>query len=260
MNYLLGKTPIPENTRAIHRDSSQPESSIDLNVSAEDYGKMIEFVDVSVDNMTGAALQIRHCSQSSIKTVVGDYIQKVMISSFREYDKESADNEFVEAVYKAIMLNMQGQVIAALESSHTPSNNAEKELQYKNELELVKDYDSFEEIVTEVLRQKYVEITSQDIAFEEFKDVYKVIFRSWALDDPALLNALPENVQRISLEELTAATINTATNRANAFVYNSSLSKPETTFLIAFGSVLGAAIVGSIAVTIVMKSKKRRVK
>ena len=129
MDYLLGRRKAPgedDSTKGILRAGSNTNaSSINLNVSAADYAKMIDFVDTAVSNMKDAALQIRKCSASKMKKVVGDYIQVVKVSSFREFDATAAENEFVDAVYKAIMLNMQQQVVEALKRDHKPTNRHE---------------------------------------------------------------------------------------------------------------------------------------
>jgi hypothetical protein len=215
---------------------------------------MINFVDTAVSNMKDAALQIRKCSASKMKKVVGDYIQVVKVSSFREFDATAAENEFVDAVYKAIMLNMQQQVIEALKRDHKPTNNPEKELLYRQQLEVCEDFDTFEELVLEVLRQKYNAISNAaEVGIDEFRDTYRLIFRSWALNKPE------ENPSSITLEQLTTATIETSKANANRFEYRGSFDNKESLVFIIFGAVAALGIASAITVPILVnKSKQKR--
>ena len=254
MDYLLGRKKAPEK-RSILREPNAVTSGIDLTISKEEYGKMIKFVDTAVSNMKDAALQIRKCSSAKMKKVVKDYISVVKISSFRDFDEAAANDEFVEAVYQAIMLNMQQQVIDALKRDHKPSTNADKEAVYKQQLAACEDFETFEEIVLEVLRQKYVSVTNGDIGIDDFRPIYKAIFRSWALDDPSL------NTSGITLEQLTTATIETTKSNATKFTYRDSVSPQESTFFIIFGAALGAGLVAAIATPIIVgKARRRRAK
>ena len=259
MDYLLGKRKAPgedDSTKGILRvgEPITNSGSINLNISAAEYGKMIDFVDTAVSNMKDAALQIRKCSASKMKKVVGDYIQVVKVSSFREFDATAAENEFVDAVYKAIMLNMQQQVIEALKRDHKPTNNPEKELLYRQQLEACEEFDTFEELVLEVLRQKYNSISNAaEVGIDEFRDTYRLIFRSWALNKPE------ENPTSITLEQLTTATIETTKANANRFEYRGSFNNKESLVFIIFGAVAVLGIASAIAVPILVgKSKQKR--
>ncbi|MBR4378458.1 MAG: hypothetical protein IKP50_06245 [Bacilli bacterium] len=258
MNYLLGKEEIPDKeekssgNRGVLRAPEGNSTGINMNISKEEYGKMIKFVDTAVSNMKDAALQIRKCSAASMKASVNVYISKVKISSFREFDEAAANAEFVAAVYRAIMLNMQQQVIEALKREYKPSNNAEKEAQYKAQLAACEDYDTFEQIVLEVLRLKYVSLTNQEIDIEQFRPIYDDIFKSWALDDPSI------NPTNITLEELTKATIEKTTTKATKVAHRESISSQESTFLIVFGCAVGVVGAAAIAAPIIIKSRKRR--
>ena len=257
MDYLLGKKKAPDkqDNRVIYRTGEPQQASIDLTISKEDYAKMINFVDTAVSNMKDAALKIRKCSSAKMKKVVKDYISVVKISSFRDFDEAAANDEFVEAVYQAIMLNMQQQVIDALKRDHKPSTNADKEAVYKQQLAACEDFETFEEIVLEVLRQKYVSVTNGEIGIDDFRPIYKAIFRSWALDDPSL------NSSGITLEQLTTATIETAKSNATKFTYRDSVSPQESTFFIIFGAALGAGLVAAIVTPIIVgKARRRRAK
>ena len=255
MNILLGREKAQEK-RSIVRlgEPIGQQASIDLTISKEDYAKMIGFVDTAVSNMKDAALQIRKCSASKMKKVVGDYIQVVKFSSFREFDVTAAENEFVDAVYKAIMLNMQQQVIEALKRDHKPTNNPEKELLYRQQLEACEDFDTFEELVLEVLRQKYNAISNAaEVGIDEFRDTYRLIFRSWALNKPE------ENPTPITLEQLTTATIETTKANANRFEYRGSFDNRESLVFIIFGAVAVLGIASAVAVPILVgKSKQKR--
>jgi len=190
------------------------------------------------------------CSGESVTVQVKSYVTDVKVSSYRDFDKAAADKEFVEAVYKAILLSMQHEVISILESEHKPSNNAEKEAQYQKELDAVKDLETFEIMVTEVLRQKYVELTGIEVAdVDAFKPIYWEIFTAWALDQPS--------PYAISLEELTQTTIEQSKNRAGTFVIHSDLSKAEWGFIAGISG--GAALIiaaAAIIPTIVYKKRK----
>jgi len=215
------------------------------------YENMVDFVDKSVDHMGKAALKLRKCSGESVTVQVKSYVTRVKVSSFREFDKEAADKEFVEAAYKAILLSMQNEVISILEKEHKPSNNAEKEAQYTKELEAVKDIESFEIMVTEVLRQKYVALTGENIEdVDAFHPIYWEIFSAWALDK--------QSPYPITLEELTQTTIQQSTSRARAFTVNSDLTGGEWGFIA--GIIAGSAAIITAAAVIPTVLKKRRAK
>lgn len=215
------------------------------------YEKMVDFVDSSVDHMGKAALKLRKCSGESVVVQVKSYVTVVKVSSFRDFDKEAADKEFVEAAYKAILLSMQNEVISILEKEHEPSNNAEKEAQYQKELDAVKDYETFEIMVTEVLRQKYNTIAKEPIDdVDEFKPIYWEIFEAWALDK--------QSKHGITLEELTKATIEQSTNRARTFTVHSDLSTNEWIFIGAIAG--GAALIITAAAVIPTLLKKKKAK
>lgn len=257
LEYLLGKKEAPEkegdDSRLKLRAGGTAAGTYDItNVSKEDYKKMIDFVDTAVSNMKDAALQIRKCSCAAIKVEVKDYITKVKISSFRDFDEKAANDEFVETVKTAILLNMQQQVIQALEQDHKPSNNADKEMVYQQQLAACKDFDTFKEIVLEVLRQKYMSLTKQDIEITLFEPIYDNIFRSWALDDPSL------NTTGITLEQLTTATIETTKSNASKFTYRETVSKEESIFLIAFGSAVVIGVGAAIATPLILSKTKHR--
>ena len=257
MDYLLGKKKAPDkqDNRVIYRTGEPQQASIDLTISKEDYAKMINFVDTAVSNMKDAALKIRKCSSAKMKMVVKDYISVVKVSSFREFNEQAANAEYVEAIYKATMLNMQQQVIEALKREHKPSNNAERERQYQEQLVACEDYDTFEQIVIEVLRLKYDSIEGEKLAYKDandfFENIYMPIFKSWALDDPSI------NPTNITLEELTKATIETTTSKASKMTFRADVSKEESTFLIILGASLGAACIAGITLPIVFRKRRR---
>ena len=267
MDYLLGRKKAPEK-RSILREPNAVTSGIDLTISKEEYGKMIKFVDTAVSNMKDAALQIRKCSSAKMKKVVKDYISVVKISSFRDFNETAANEEFVKAVKEAIMLNMQQQVIEALKRDHKPSTNADKEAVYKQQLAACEDFETFEQIVLEVLRQKYLSlggnpnygrVNGEDDDLDDIevfeKRVFNPVFKSWALDDPSL------NATGITLEQLTTATIETTKSNATKFTYRDSVSPQESTFFIIFGAALGAGLVAAIATPIIVgKARRRRAK
>ena len=233
-------------------DMTETEALAHLENEKAIYGLMTDFIECSVEHMGEAAHRIRKCSNAQMKKVVKDYVTVVKVSSFREFDETAANEEFVAAVYKAIMLTMQQQVIEALEKDHKPSNNAEKEMVYKQQLEAVKDYDTFEEIVLEVLRQKYVSITKTEIGIDDFRPIYDTIFRSWALDDPTL------NESGITLEQLTTATIETTKTNANKFTYRGEFTPQENVFLIVFASAIALGVAAAVVAPIIVSKTKHR--
>jgi len=253
-----GQLPSKRITRAdtpsyeINTDTQGKEGQEAVNYLANEqalYENMVDFVDTGVGHMGKAALKLRVCSGESVTVQVKSYVTVVKVSSFREFDQETADKEFVEAVYKAILLSMQNEVISILEKEHKPSNNAEKEAQYKQELEAVKDYETFEIMVTEVLRQKYVALTGEQIDdVEDFQPIYWEIFTAWALDKPS--------PYPITLEELTQTTIEQSTNRARTFTIESNLSAAEWGFI---AGVAGGAflIIGAAAVVPNLLKKRK---
>ena len=254
MDYLLGRKKAPEK-RIILRDPTRQQTGIDMSISKEEYGNMIKFVDTAVSNMKSAALQIRKCSSAKMKVVVKDYISVVKVSSFREFNEEAANAEYVEAVYKATMLNMQQQVVEALKREHKPSNNAERERQYQEQLAACENYETFEQIVIEVLRLKYDSIEGEKLTYVDandfFDNIYMPIFKSWALDDPSI------NPTNITLEELTKATIETTTAKAAKMTFRADVSKEESTFLIILGASLGAGCIAGITLPIVFRKRRR---
>ena len=261
LDYLLGRRAVPEKRGVPKRGIETGENVIDLSVQKEEYEQMVDFIDDSVEHMQGAAKQIRQCSGESVKKNVNQYITVVTESSFRNFDEAKANREFVQAVYKAILLHMQNQVIQTLEEGHKqPYSNLEAEKQFQDELKACKDIETFEEIVLEVLRNKYVELTGDNVSdIKAFKrDVYMKIFEAWALDK-SLDEVDPDLAARgvkITLEELTTATIDVTTNRAKVLEPLHEITKPEQTFLIAFvaGSVGLLGI--SIALPLILKRRK----
>ena len=254
MNYLLGKEVVPDKKEPskshlrVMRAGESSDPGIDLNV--DEYDLMIEFVDVTVENVEEAALAVRKCSGAPMKANINAYIEMVLGECFRDYDKETADKEFVEQAHESIMLTMQQQVIEALEKDHKPSNDPEKEAEYNEQLEAVKDLATFKEIVMEVLRLKYVSLTGEEIDIDSFREVYWNIFKAWALDDPSL------NPYGITLEELTTATIETTTKKANAMTFNGNLQSEEVVFLSVFGGVILLGAGAAIGVPMFLKKKR----
>ena len=215
------------------------------------YGKMVDFVDTSVEHMGKSALKLRVCSGESVVVEVKSYVSIVKVSSFRDFDQEAADKEFVETVYKAILLSMQNEVISILERDHKKSSNAEKEAQYQKELEAVKDYETFEIMVTEVLRQKYVALTGEQIDdVEAFHEIYWEIFTAWALDKPS--------PYAITLEELTQTTIDESTSRANAFSVNADLTTGEWVYIGCIAGGVALIIAGFAVVPNILKKKRAK--
>ena len=249
MDILLGKSDVPP--KRMHRGGNEEEeNTIDYSIPADDYGKMISFVDTSVENMENAALQIRDCSGVDIINEVNEYIEMIVGSSFRNYDKEAADMAYVEQAHESIMLALQKQVIEALTKDHKPSNDPEKEAQYNEQLEAVKDIDTFKEMVMEVLRLKYVSLTEKEIDIDSFRDIYWNIFKAWALDEPEF------NEYGITLEELTNATIETATAKANPIIFRDKLTTEETIFISVAGGVVVLGVGSAIAVPTILKRKR----
>ena len=271
MQELLGgkETPTRSPSRAL---TSSYKIDVDISGIEDDkvidhldneislYGNMMKFIDSSVSHMSEAALRIKKCSGEALKVSVKNYVTVVKVSSFREFDKAAADAEFLDNVYRAIMLHMQEQVINTLESEHKDSGNKEKEAVYQEELAAVKDYETFEIMVTEVLRQKYVALTGDETYTQEnledfFNDVYWPIFKAWALDEE-IPQELKDKGINITLEQLTTTTIEQSSSRARNFTVHSDLQNNEIIFLAAFGG--GVVLFISLAAIIPAIINKKR--
>ena len=256
LDYLLGRKAVPEKRSLPKRALDNADNNvIDLSVDKEDYEQMVEFIDDSVDHMQGAAKQIRQCSGMSARVEVNHYITTVTSSSFRSFDKTKADEEFFEAVYKAILLHMQNQVIKTLEENKPNSVSGEAIKQYEDELAAVKDIEEFEEIVLEILRVRYNAITGENVKQGEFKDIYLQIFRAWALDEDLPLNLQGKGV---TLQTLTDETINASVNRANKYKMETEMSNKERTFIIAFAIGGGTALLASVTIPSIATRKRRK--
>lgn len=242
-------------------------SGIDLTLEPEVYDNAMTFVDDSVNKMTDAAATLRSCSGQAMIASVKQYIEKVAVSSFRDFDKEAADEEFLQNAYDAILLNMQQQVSLSLTEAYeeasksgkfTGTAKTELDKRYEEQMAAVADIETFEIMVLEVMRQKYVSVLntqleagtitreSYDAAWanavdvETFEPIYWAIFRAWALNE--------ESEYPMTLQELTDATIADTTYATTHIELRDGLSSQEIKFLTAavvLFLLLGAAYIVS---------------
>lgn len=266
MQELLGGNTYPtrlktrgnDNNYQINVDISHIENPDDVIPYLEDeldnYGKMTEFIEDSVDNMNTAGRKLRTCSGESMKVEVRKTVIKIKTSSFRDFDKDAADLQFAYDVHDAMMLHLQEVVVTELEKDYKPSGNKEKDDQYQAELEACKDIESFTEIVIEVLRQKYNALTKSDIKQGKFgekgKGIYWDIFKAWCLDQ--------ECPYPITFQELTDSTVDVTTQKARSFELNTKVTDTEVTFVAAFvgGSVAFISLAGVLGYVLKKRSLK----
>ena len=208
-------------------------------------------VDTTIDNASKMANKVRNCSQVESKKEIKAYIEKITVESFRDFDKEAADAEFVENAYMAVLRNMQSQVLTSLEQSK-PTGNYELQQKWEEEYKAVSDIEEFEIIVFEVMRRKYNSISDtkyDDV--ESFAPIYKEIFRKWVLNI--------EDGSGITLEQLTKATVEEEVNKVSHPIIFTSLGGNElaAVLIIAFSSI--GVIALAIIIPVVIKRKKREV-
>ena len=242
-------------------------TGLDLETDKETYQNAVEFVDTSVSNMKNAVLLIRTCSGNAVKQSVNDYVNRVAYSSFKDFDKDAADMEFVQNAYMAIMLNLQEQVLSTLENEYKETKASGKysgkaledfEANYQEQVKNVSDFETFEIMILEVMRQKYVTVLNNrldnklltkedyDVLFEGAKDVesfetkYNEIFTNWALNK--------EDASGITLEEISNSVIGNTKKQMGAIEYmTNGLSTLELVIFIVVFSMLfigGATMLG----------------
>ena len=260
MKYLLGEDVASKEGEQPSRGIKRAEAPKVNKVSVDDYLKqefdqMLDFVDRSVDDIEDTLLQVRKCSHESVKLAVNQSITTITSKSFRDFDKAKADREFVETLEPVMMATMQSQVLAVLEEEYNNSDhrNKDKDQVILDEIEAVKDIEMFRIMVMEVLRQKYESLDgskSYKDDLEKFtEEIYWPCFEAWALDK--------ESPVGFTFEELTKATIESSSKRANSYVIATSADKPEIVFISVFAGVTAVAIAGAIAVPTVLKKKRR---
>ena len=269
------------------KEEENTEASVDYSVSPETYQKAVEFVDVSVNNMQQIALRIRECSGEAMRASINRYITGVSSQSFRDFDREKADEEFAQAAYEAVLVSLQSTVLANLEKNYqearkgksgkaleklTAEYEKEKEqVSHLHFLEGISDEECdgcFEDIVIEVMRQKFISIMDErylEGSLEEsvyieylektqdvvtFTPVYKEIFHCW------VLNEEDTSEIQISMETLSNATIETTTQRIQP--KGLTVRKLTTGEIIAFSSI-AAAVLLVLAAYVVKPLKKREV-
>jgi hypothetical protein len=260
MQYLLGEAVAEKDgeqpTRRITRAEAPKVNKVDVtDFLKQEFDQMLDFVDRSVDDIEDTLLQVRKCSHESVKLAVNQSITTITSKSFRDFDKDKADREFVETLEPVMMATMQSQVLAVLEEEYNNSDhrNKDKDQVILDEIEAVKDIEMFRIMVMEVLRQKYESLDgskSYEDDLEKFsEEIYWPCFEAWALDK--------ESPVGFTFEELTKATIESSSKRANSYVIATSADKPEIVFISVFAGVTALAIAGAIAVPTVLKKKRR---
>ena len=280
VSYILfGDEPINKNNNL-----NSPQG-IDYSVSAETYQRAIDFVELSVSNMTNAALRIRECSGESLKTSINHYISGVSVQSFRDFDRAKADAEFAEAAYQAILISLQETVKNTLTENYekakaNKSGRALKDLEeaYNKEMEQVSHLHflenisddecegCFEDVVIEIMRLKYLSILNNKLDQKEitteifneyanlasdvetFAPVYKDIFYSWAI------GAENDMEVKITLQELSDAAIENTSNKINPPVADVKVLPLEWIIIGGVSTVLIALVVVYIFI-----SKKKEV-
>jgi len=226
------------------------DGTMDLTVTEETYKQMYDAIDTYVDQMVDTTLELKQCSGKEVVAHVNKVITAISVKTFRDFDKEAADAEFAENAYNAVVLNMQAQVKTILTKEYESAINSNKYKgtakkqfmeRYASEMAAIDDLATFELMVIETMRAKYVAImnnrlkenTISNVEYNEFignaKDietfvpVYKGIFKAWALN--------LEDEYGISLEELTKSTINDAKESIKPDTYkgkeNNNESIPE---------------------------------
>jgi len=242
----------------------------------EAYAKAVDFVDTTIENMTNAAFMLRECSGTEVIQSVNNYISAIGYRSFKDFDKEAADAEFVQAAYQAILINMQQQVLVQLDAAFDEAKKSGKyvgtaltelENTYTEQRAAVEDVEEFEIMVLEIMRQKYISVLCNklndklitDVEYQQgwlkaidvdtFAPTYKEIFKCWALNVPS--------ETEMTLEELTTATIQQATHNAVYIEGNKELTSGEITFLSIFGG--SATIFAIVYIISKLVSKKRKV-
>lgn len=263
-------------------------NGIDFSISPDQYRQAIEFVNDSVDNMTNAARRVKACSGMKVIESINSYISGVSAMSFRNYDKAAADEAFFQAAYNAILLNLQEQTLTQLENIYnenkgkvSPSKLIELTEAYNAEvakvsilmdLENETNYDTFEYMVVEVMRQKYISLLNTKLTENEidqtvyneqilytvdkveFKPKYISIFKSWTLQD----ESYDDSPVKISLEELSNASIENSTKKVSISPSDIDtrirLSKVESTVVITIGIIL--LVMGAYGIITIFRRKE----
>ena len=255
--------------------------NINYELEAAKYKTAVDCINTTVDHMAGAAGMIRVCSNEKISTLVNDYIEKIGVRSFRDFDKEKADLEFAEKAYEAILVNMQSQTIANLNDSYeklakntTGTALDELKAEYDAQLASCNDIGQFEWLVIEIMRQKYNSVLGDQyvkdiITYDEyknrlilegeanltaFKEIYKDIFYKWALGDDAITYGYIEDYG-ITLQELTDATIDSVVLKEKAVELSKNPTTGEITVAVVFGT-LSLLTAGALVTLEVLKKKK----
>ena len=256
MELLLNKNQETKKFKILRQHNEETSEGVNFDISAETYNNAIEFVDDSIEHMEDAATRIRECSCEKLTVTIELYITSIQYSTFQDFDKEAADEEFVENAYSAIMLQMQSEVVTQLEAElQKVSTQLEKdparENLIKEQIAAVQDMEQFEIMVMEILRQKYAVLTGYDVTLEEFEPVYRTMFRRWALNE--------EQDVDITLEELTTAVVDKKVNQDTVFNVNSSyLGKSEIILLSCLGGAFGALLIGVVTYFIIKKKKEAK--
>ena len=259
MSYLLGEEvadkkgdqPSRNKTRAL----APKVNKVDVtDYLSQEFDQMLDFVDRSVDDIEDTLLQVRKCSKESVKMAVNHSITTITSKSFRDFDKDKADREFVETLEPVMMATMQSQVLAILEEQYENSDhrNKEKDQVLLDEIDAVKDIETFRIMVMEVLKQKYETLEGSKV-YEDLQaftdEIYWPCFEAWALDKDSPFG--------FTFEELTKATIESSSKRANSYAFATSADKPEIVFISVFAGVSALVVAGAIVVPTILKKKRR---
>lgn len=254
MNILLNRqnnNPV----RSLFAENDDEEKTVNYDIDAETYNNAIEFVDDSLSHMLDAGSRIRECSCESLTVTMEVYVTQIQYSVFTDFNKEQADQEFVENAYAAIMLEMQNETKSQLEdqlkqvSSQLEKDPAKENL-IKEQIKAVEDNEQFEIMVMEVLRQNYNAITGKELTLEEFEPIYREMFRRWALNE--------EQDVDITLEELTNAVVYKKTVEDTTITVNTNPGGPEIIIFSCLGGGLLLAILAGVLTSVFISKKKKK--
>lgn len=235
---------------------------------------ILEAAQTYIEQMVNSTLMLRNCSTEAITAHIGQVLQLLTEKTYKDFNRAEADEEFANNVYSAILLNLQNQVRISIQAEYEKSRRSgmysgtalsSLDEKYKTSLAGIEDIETFEIMVTEVMRQKFIsildgrladkEITEQEykelIAYavdtDTFTPVYKSIFRSWALKE--------NNEYGITLEELTNAAIAAATGSLEPATYKNELTSEDIVTLVLAAS---AAVTIGIAYAVSSRLRIRR--
>lgn len=88
--------------------------ALNTDVTTKRYDMAIELAEKVSDSMVDMSLRVKNCSGEKMVREVNNYVTNVSLKTFRDYDPITADKEYVEATYNAILVYLQEQTLAKL--------------------------------------------------------------------------------------------------------------------------------------------------